>query len=441
MTRKLLWHTHDLRLHDHAVLANITLEDALLPVYCFDPVQLNPIAYPAGVPTFTKAGALRLHFLVSHLRALREAYQQRGQNLILRIGDPALVLPALAEYFSADEIWTPQEVTFEELQTQSRVRRAMQKLTSQRIPLRTFSAALLVDAKNLPFPISQLPRSFTAFRKQVESQDCFLAPLPAPQALPPLLLPEGQAPLDVGDFPTLEHFGLRTPMPDLRTAFPFGGGEAAALEHVRHYIWGAQYLAAYKETRNGLVGANYSSKLSPWLAAGALSARQVYAEVRAFEAKVVANDSTYWLVFELLWRDYFRLVAKQYGTAIFKQGGIQHRTLAYANPSGAFEKWTQGQTDNAFVNACMHELRLTGYLSNRGRQNAASYLCYDLQVDWRWGAAWFEHCLLDYDPCSNWGNWMYIAGVGNGGPNRRFDVKRQAAFYDPQGEYQALWNT
>ena len=166
----------------------------------------------------------------------------------------------------------------------------------------------------------------------------------------------------------------------------------------------------------------------------------MYAEVKAFEAEVQANDSTYWLIFELLWRDYFRLVAAQHGTAIFQQGGIQHREMHYANPAGAFERWIQGQTDNAFVNACMHELRLTGYLSNRGRQNAASYLCHDLRVDWRWGAAWFEHCLLDYDPCSNWGNWMYIAGVGNGGPNRRFDVQSQADFYDPQGAFQRLWN-
>lgn len=439
MTRKLLWHTHDLRLHDHAVLARLSSEDALLPVYCFDPEQLKPIAFANDTPTFPKLGALRLQFLVSHLQALREAYQQRGQNLILRIGNPAEILPELTVQFAADEVWTPEEVTSEELSTQSRVREALQRL-AQPVKLHTFSAALLLDPQDLPFAIRQLPRSFTGFRKKVEARGDFLMPLPAPEHLPPVRLAPAQQPIAQGDLPTPEHFGWTAPSRDDRTAFPFEGGEASALAHLRQYVWDDQHLSSYKETRNGLIGVTYSSKLSPWLAAGALSARQVYAEVKAFEAEVQANDSTYWLIFELLWRDYFRLVAAQHGTAIFQQGGIQHREMHYANPAGAFERWIQGQTDNAFVNACMHELRLTGYLSNRGRQNAASYLCHDLRVDWRWGAAWFEHCLLDYDPCSNWGNWMYIAGVGNGGPNRRFDVQSQADFYDPQGAFQRLWN-
>lgn len=86
MVRKLLWHTHDLRLHDHAVLAHLNPEDALLPVYCFDPLQLKPVAYPSspsettGVPSFSKMGAMRLHFLVSHLHALREAYRRPRPN-------------------------------------------------------------------------------------------------------------------------------------------------------------------------------------------------------------------------------------------------------------------------------------------------------------------------------------------------------------------------
>jgi deoxyribodipyrimidine photo-lyase len=441
MARKLLWHTHDLRLHDHRILASLGPEDALLPVYCFDPTQLEPISYPPGIPPFPKMGTLRLQFLVEHLRALRAAYQQHGQNLIVRIGDPRRILPDLAAAFDAHEIWTPEAFTFEELQMQSRVRNALLKTGQPTVPLRTFSAALLLDDDALPFSLQQLPRSFTGFRKKVEARGHFPAPLPAPLHLPSVKIKEGQDPLQEGDLPTPESFGFAMLTPDARTAFPFEGGEIAALEHMHHYIWEVQHLASYKETRNGLVGASFSSKFSPWLASGALSARQVYAEIKAFEQRVTANDSTYWLVFELLWRDYFRLVAAQHGSAIFKSGGIQQRAMHYANPAGAFEDWIQGQTQNAFVNACMHELRLTGYLSNRGRQNAASYLCHDLQVDWRWGAAWFEHCLLDYDPCSNWGNWMYIAGVGNGGPNRRFDVQSQADFYDSQGVFQALWNT
>lgn len=423
--RKLLWHTHDLRLHDHAVLSNLTPEDELFPVYCLSPHLLQHRPYQQD---FVKVGPLRLQFLRDHLMALQQAYRDRGQDLIFRVGEPATVMAELCRRWHIDEIWTPREVTAEELSDQAAVAQAVDP-----VPLRTFDARWLVDVNALPFPLARLPKSFTGFRKRVESlTSLFPPPLPAPERLP---VASHEAEPVAAVFPD-----LASEMPDARTAFPFAAGEQAAFDHLHAYIWRTQRVATYKDTRNGLIGPDFSSKLSPWLASGALSARYVYAQVKAFEAEVVANDSTYWLIFELLWRDYFRLVAAQHGTAIFQRGGIQRRTLDFQSSPQAFERWRRGDTAQPFVNACMRELALTGYLSNRGRQNAASYLCYDLDVDWRWGAAWFEHCLLDYDPCSNWGNWMYIAGVGNGGPQRRFDVARQAEYYDPEGAYQALWS-
>ena len=90
---------------------------------------------------------------------------------------------------------------------------------------------------------------------------------------------------------------------------------------MQHYFVTADALREYKVTRNGLLGPNYSSKLSAWLAAGCVSPRSVAAEVRAYEARVVANDSTYWLLFELLWRDYFRLAPLGWGRSLFLLGG------------------------------------------------------------------------------------------------------------------------
>ena len=104
------------------------------------------------------------------------------------------------------------------------------------------------------------------------------------------------------------------------------------------------------------------------------------------------------------------------------------------------EKWMLGSTADPFVNANMLELSKTGFMSNRGRQNAASYLISDLQVDWRFGAAHFESMLIDFDAASNYGNWQYLAGVGNDPkPDRYFNTKKQAAYYDPNGSYQQLW--
>ena len=89
----------------------------------------------------------------------------------------------------------------------------------------------------------------------------------------------------------------------------------------------------------------------------------------------------------------------------------------------------------------MMELNSTGFMSNRGRQIVASFLAHDLKVKWTWGAAYFESLLIDYDPASNWGNWNYMAGVGNDPrKDRYFNVESQAAKYDPKNEYINLWN-
>jgi deoxyribodipyrimidine photo-lyase len=104
------------------------------------------------------------------------------------------------------------------------------------------------------------------------------------------------------------------------------------------------------------------------------------------------------------------------------------------------EQWIKGETNEDFVNANMNELRLTGFMSNRGRQNVASYFCNDLKLDWRYGAAYFEEQLIDYDVCSNWGNWAYIAGVGNDPrPDRYFNIEKQASTYDKNRSYRNLW--
>jgi deoxyribodipyrimidine photo-lyase len=87
----------------------------------------------------------------------------------------------------------------------------------------------------------------------------------------------------------------------------------------------------------------------------------------------------------------------------------------------------------------MLELAQTGFMSNRGRQNVASYLVHDLNIDWRWGAAYFESQLIDNDFTSNWGNWMYVAGVGNDPRFRKFNTKLQADRYDAENQYRKMW--
>ncbi|WEL17124.1 Deoxyribodipyrimidine photolyase [Halorhabdus sp. SVX81] len=173
---------------------------------------------------------------------------------------------------------------------------------------------------------------------------------------------------------------------------------------------------------------------------GCLSPRDVHQTVQDYERERVSNDSTYWLNFELRWRDFFQFQFAKYGGKLFTPGGIRERTdLDWRRDESDFRRWQEGRTGVPFVDAAMRELAATGYVSNRARQNAASFLVHDLGIDWRWGGAHYEHHLLDFDPASNYGNWAYIAKVGNDSREGGFDVLSQAERYDPGAEYVQRW--
>jgi deoxyribodipyrimidine photo-lyase len=193
------------------------------------------------------------------------------------------------------------------------------------------------------------------------------------------------------------------------------------------------------------MGLDGSTKFSPYLALGCLSPRYIYHEIKRYErVNGGQTDGSYWLVFELMWRDFFKLVAVKFGSRLFHRHGIHPYPpadrLQWRQDPVAFEKWTQGRTGIPWVDAAMRELLQTGFMSNRLRQNVASFLCHSLRLDWRLGAAWFESQLIDHDVHSNYGNWLYIAGLGNDPrENRKFNMIKQARDYDPQGRYVKLW--
>lgn len=284
----------------------------------------------------------------------------------------------------------------------------------------------LFEQQELPFPLEDLPNSFSKFRKLVEPL-ALTAPAPDINQLPPM--PSFY-------LPDLKPWPIRK----AREQTLFTGGEQAALTQLSDYF-ATNLPSTYKETRNELDGWENSTKLSPWLAQGSISARQVKACLEIYERDHGANDSTYWIFFELLWREYFHWYATHYGSHLFRAQGIgngHHHGSFYPE---RFRKWCSGNTPYPIVNACMKQLNETGFMSNRGRQLAASCLIYDLGIDWRYGAAYFESQLLDYDVASNWSNWQYIAGVGadiRGG--RHFNLEKQTQLYDPEHHFIEKWH-
>lgn len=429
MSTVLFWFRNDLRLHDQLALhAACDGATRLLPVVCLP---------DTGADTmwgFARVGAHRRSWLAGALRDLADQLAERNCPLLLCTGPAATTLPTLARAVGAASV-VCEDIAAPEEQAD------VAALRASGLQVRTVWQSSLLDPAGMPWPVTGLPASFSPFRHAVERARLQpAAPLAAPSRLPPW--PDiGAIPADlIAALPSWE--GAPRPA-DPRSSLPrgatgFDGGERAGLAHLSQYL--ARKLPdTYKQTRNGLTGVDYSSKWSPWLATGALSARTVMAALRQFEADHGATDGSYWLWFELLWRDYFRLLHLQFGARLYHARGLSKQPLP-AHDGAAFARWCEGATGQPLVDAAMRELFNTGYLSNRLRQVVASYLIYDLGGDWRAGAAWFESQLVDYDVYSNQGNWLYIAGRGTdprGG--RRFNVDKQAADHDGAGRYRRLW--
>ncbi|NJM47750.1 MAG: DASH family cryptochrome [Alkalinema sp. RU_4_3] len=420
----LVWLRNDLRLHDHRPLQEALRKARPIMVYCVDPRQFGTTSMG-----FAKTGVWRSQFLLESLADLRENLKKLGSDLVIRLGKPEEILPALVVETQAIAIHYHEAVGTEEDRVELNVE------NSVKVDFNGYWGHTLYSPDELPFNLMDLPELFTKFRKLVEKEADVERAIAAPTKLPPL--PEG---LDPGRLPTLEDLNVPAPTPSSLGVLSFKGGESAAIDRLQTYFWKNDCLKTYKETRNDMLGADYSSKFSPWLAMGCLSPRYVHGEVLRYERERVENESTYWLIFELLWRDYFQFICFKHGAEVFKKTGLLQAWLPWKDDPDRFELWKTGMTGFPLVDANMRELAATGFMSNRGRQNVASFLTKNLGIDWRQGAAYFESILIDYDVCSNWGNWNYSAGVGNDARGFRFfNITKQAKDYDPQGDYVRHW--
>ncbi|AKA35766.1 DASH family cryptochrome [Flagellimonas lutaonensis] len=422
----LIWFQNNLRVHDNTVLAEACQAQKLLAVYFFDPRNFD-----LGDFGFKKTEKYRARFLLESAATLKQNLASLNISLLVYHDKPEAVLPKLVEEHGVTDIFMQKEWTRDETVVLKKVK---QKIRPTVIFHEIFDQFLLHPADSPFYSFADVPDVFTDFRKRIENRASIRAMVPIPKKMPEENLIEESSSL-----PDLPKLGLQEFTSDQRTAFPYKGGEDQALKRIDYYFWETQRLKSYKKTRNGLLGPNYSSKLSPWLANGSISARYIYWQIREFEQKIIKNQDTYWLFFELLWRDYFKYISLKYGDKIFWQSGIFDRKLEWKNDTKVLQDWISGKTSEPFVNANMLELVNSGWMSNRGRQNVASYWSKSLKQDWRIGAAYFESLLLDYDVHSNWGNWLYVSGVGNDGRDRKFNIQRQAEMYDRNGTYQRLW--
>ncbi|CAE6403063.1 unnamed protein product [Rhizoctonia solani] len=492
---------NDLRVSDNPIL--YAARDTpgithLLPLFIFDERQVEL----SGVPGFKEVQRpaeqplteAKTRIFFAELVAYWEVFV--GSDLGVYLGRPENVVPHLVNRFQErgdiiEGVWLQQESASEEITVERRLSRALERLKTV-LHLES-GARTLVHASDLPFQMpSQLPDVFTTFRKRVEglNDNMVRQVLPDPskgewRPFPALEHDISKAPFfvlpnDVTEDRLIEQLTaplVTEPTPGdtnhvhevaycevVGTAFPFRGGESAARQRLDYYFGGVGVgddcpATTYKETRNGLLGSDYSTKFSPYLTFGCLSAREIAARCDDLEDRLreagkltdAARKNIYWIKFELLWRDYMFFVNIKYGNDLFKPQGLlravspkdakaESHWTQWEDRDDKLRAWFEGRTGVPFVDACMRELTATGYMSNRGRQNVASYLAKDLYFDWRIGAEFFESFLLDYDPASNYGNWAYVAGVGNDPrEGRKFNVIKQAKDYDPDGDFVKHW--
>jgi len=428
--RIIVWFRKDLRLHDNeALIEAIENSEEVLPVYVFNEEELMGTT-PYG---FQKTGSFRAQFLLESVADLQHKLREKGIDLVIRMGKPEEEVFKLAQEVEASYVYANMERTHDEVLVQNGLEK---NLWSAGLEILFFRGKMLYYTQDLPFPIAHSPDTFSTFRKEVERFVLIREPLPEPATFAAWTIEVALQPL-----PTLKALGHEKKAQDGRCDLQFEGGETAAIARLSTYFGKERYLDTFVDSRYELRGTYAASRLSSWLALGCLSPKEIYVQLKQYEKKYKSNKSTQTFLLELLWRDHYRLMGKKYGDKIFEKGGIRgQETKVLSEDLNLFNQWKEGETSENLVNACMLELKNTGFLSHKGRQLVSSYLVNDMGIDWRMGAAYFQHILIDYDICSNWVNWNVVGGVGPDTKEDRYlNIENQAKRFDNKGDYTDLW--
>ena len=422
MKKSIYWFRKNLRLRDNPSLFNaINDNDEIIFIYIIDLQTYNPNGLDIH-----EIGDFRKKFMMESVLDLEKNLKSKKIHLHVFEGDKFKILEEIRSSHGIDTIYCSKEVGWYEEEDEK-------KLIDKNFELIMSEDPHLIEERELPFNLDNLPLIFTPFRKKVEKNSKIRNEIKE--------LPTIKKAIVSTDLKFLSKIEVNNIINHSNTAYPFEGGERNALERLKSYLWESHNIAKYKETRNGLIGTEYSSKFSAYLSTGSISPVTIYHEIKKFEREVKKNSSTYWLIFELMWREFFRYVTKKGKKNIFKINGINGNIFNrnFNSDIDLFKKWCDGETGQEFIDANMVELNSTGFMSNRGRQNVASFLINDLDLNWIWGAAYFESKLIDYDVASNWCNWMYMAGVGNNVRNWAFNPTKQSDMYDKAGKFRSLW--
>lgn len=399
-----VWLRRDLRLADNPALADAAARGAIVPVFVLD-------------PRLRGRSERRDAWFAATLAALDRQLRLHGARLVIRRGDPIGELVQVAREVGATGVWWNRDATPYARQRDATAESAFRAAA---LEPRSFADATLSEPSSVVPARGGFYTIFTPFFRAWLG-GVRLPPAPAP--------PRIRMPGNVRTLPPPE------PTVD---ALP-SAGERSARAAVTRFVDGA--LGTYAARRDRLDD-DPTSRLSPYLRVGALSPRQVYAEVVAAAARdrrVVSSADAF--IRQLAWRDFFVQILWHAPATRWKPLRPPRAALRWRGDAGALAAWQAGRTGYPVVDAAMRQLAATGFIANRARMIAASFLVKHLLVDWRDGDRWFMCQLLDGDPALNGGNWQWVASVGADAlpAFRIFNPVTQGRRFDPTGTYVRRW--
>lgn len=432
MTVSVLWLRQDVRLDHHAgwMLAK-SLGEPVCATWFLPPEHGAP-----GVSGLDRYGAAKSRFWLDTLDVLQARLAPAG-GLWTPLASPVSTLVRWHRLAPIRvltcEAQAPDEADW------------LRQLIDAGVEVVTYGAQTLFDSE-AALSVSRVSETFSQFRRRIERAD--MEPGPPPGMATTDALQWASAPAALSELPCARQWLAHRAGGGQRQAErhpAHRGGELAAGEWLESYLYSHHGLSHYKDSRNGLFGVTAGSHLSGYLATGALCPRLVWHTIVGWESRHGRNRHSDWLKQELLWREFFHWSLRQHGKQLFRVQGLNAQSRKPSPTINAqqreyWRRWCQAMTGIPFMDAALTELHTTGFVTNRVRQNLASFFIHDMGLDWRWGAEYFQHYLLDDDVASNWGNWAYIAGCGHdarGG--RRFSIVKQLLRHDPSMAYVRHW--
>lgn len=396
--KAIFWHRRDLRISDnHGLFAANSNFEEIIPVFIFDINILEKL----------KSDDARVTFIHENIVDLASNYQNHGNQLEVFFGNPAELIPALAEKWNVSAVYTNKDYEPYALERDAAVR---EKLSLQAISFKTFKDHVIFEEHEV-MKDDGLP--YTVFTPYMNKWKRHLQEYPWNE-----FDSEGtMKPRNFikNDVLTLESMGFK---PNESISFP----ERKIAKSI---------LKNYHETRDipAILG---TSRLSVHLRFGTLSIRKL--------AKV-AQETNEKYFNELIWRDFYSMILFHFPKTINNSFKKNYDLIPWLNNESEFNAWCEGKTGYPLVDAGMRELNETGFMHNRVRMIVASFLCKHLLIDWRWGERFFAQKLLDFDLSSNVGGWQWAASSGcDAVPYFRiFNPSSQQEKFDPKFEYIKKW--